>query len=185
MPTGKLVVITGPSGVGKGTLVKALLTRHPELALSVSATTRSPRLGEVCGKDYYFVSRKEFQSLIAKEAFLEWAVYAGHYYGTLRSEVLRQIEQGKTVILEIEVVGAKAIKQSFPAVVRIFILPPSPQELEGRLRGRGSESEGAIARRLERAAEEVTLSQEFDFQVVNDRVEKALAQIENIIFQGA
>jgi guanylate kinase len=133
MPTGKLVVLTGPSGVGKGTLVKALLARCPELSLSVSVTTRSPRSGEVHGKDYYFVSLDEFQSLIDQGAFLEWATYANNYYGTLRSEVLRQVEQGKIVILEIEVVGAKAIKRSFPSVLRIFVLPPSPQTLETAL----------------------------------------------------
>lgn len=183
MPTGKLVVLTGPSGVGKGTLVKALMTRHHQLSLSISVTTRSPRSGEVDGKDYHFVTPVQFRDLIEQDSLLEWATYAGNYYGTLREEVVRLVEQGKIVILEIEVVGAKAIKQNFPAVQRLFILPPSSQELEQRLRGRGSESESAIAQRLARAEEEVALSQEFDYQIVNDEFETALHKIEAIIFQ--
>lgn len=183
MPTGKLIVLTGPSGVGKGTLVKALMARHPQLSLSISVTTRSPRSGEVDGKDYHFVTPAQFHDLIEQDSLLEWATYAGNYYGTLREEVVRFVEQGKIVILEIEVVGAKAIKQNFPAVQRLFILPPSCQELEQRLRGRGSESESAIAQRLARAEEEVALSQEFDYQIVNDEFETALHKIEAIIFQ--
>lgn len=183
MPTGKLVVLTGPSGVGKGTLVKALIARYPQLSLSISVTTRSPRPGEIDGKDYYFVNPVQFRELVTQNKLLEWATYAGNSYGTLRHEVVRLVEQGKIVILEIEVVGAKAIKQTYPEVQRIFVLPPSSQELEHRLRGRGSESEAAIAQRLARAQEEVALSQEFDYQIVNDDFETALQKIEAIIFQ--
>ena len=182
MPTGKLVVLTGPSGVGKGTLVKALMARHPQLSLSVSVTTRSPRLGEIDGKDYHFVTPEEFHALIDQDRLLEWAAYAGNSYGTLRQDVVAQVEQGKIVILEIEVIGAQAIKQTFPQVQRLFILPPSAQELELRLRGRGSESEAAIAQRLARAIEEVALSKEFDNQIVYDDFERAIQKIEAIIF---
>jgi guanylate kinase len=182
MPTGKLVVLTGPSGVGKGTLVKALMARHPQLSLSVSVTTRLPRPGEIDGKDYHFVTPEEFHALIEQDRLLEWAIYAGNSYGTLRQDVVSQVEQGKIVILEIEVIGAQAIKQTFPQVQRLFILPPSAQELELRLRGRGSESEAAIAQRLARAIEEVALSNEFDHQIVNDDFESAIQKIEAIIF---
>lgn len=182
MPAGKLVVLTGPSGVGKGTLVKALLARHPDLSLSVSATTRSPRSGEVDGKDYYFVSVEQFQSFIERNELLEWAVYAGNYYGTPRFPVLKQIDDGKIVILEIEIVGAQVVKETFPDALRVFILPPSPEELERRLRGRAQDSEEAILKRLQRSTEEVALGPEFDVQVVNDDFETALAEIEAAIY---
>jgi guanylate kinase len=124
MPVGKLIVLTGPSGVGKGTLVRSLLARHPELYLSISATTRSPRPGESNGQHYYFLSRQEFENLIQDNQLLEWAEYAGNYYGTPRSPVEEQINQGKSVILEIEVVGADLVKANFPDALRLFILPP-------------------------------------------------------------
>ncbi len=178
---GKLVVLTGPSGVGKGTLVKALLTRHPQLHLSVSVTTRSPRPGEEDGKSYYFVSRSQFQSLIEQDDLLEWAEYAGNWYGTPRAQVEQLITQGQTVLLEIEVVGARKIQQTFPTALRIFILPPSVAELERRLRERDQDSPEAIARRLEKAKEEIAVSDEFDYQIVNDDFATTLAQLEQAI----
>jgi guanylate kinase len=182
MPIGQLIIITGPSGVGKGTLVRALLARHQDLHLSVSATTRPPRPGEIDGKDYYFMSKDQFEALIQAGEFLEWAEYAGNYYGTPRSKVEAQIQQGKTVILEIEVVGARAVKQRVPNALRVFILPPSVSELERRLRSRGQDAEAAIARRLERARAEIAESHEFDRQIINDDLEIALQQLEAAIF---
>ncbi len=182
MQAGKLIVLTGPSGVGKGTLVRSLLARHPQLYLSVSATTRTPRPGEINGKDYYFVSRQDFEAMVKGGQLLEWAEYADNYYGTPRSKVEEQINQGRSVLLEIEVVGARAIKQTFADALRLFILPPSLAELERRLRGRGNDSEAAIARRLERAKAEIAASGEFDRQIVNDDLETALKEIEAAIF---
>ena len=181
MSQGKLVVITGPSGVGKGTLVKYLLTRHSQLYLSISATTRQPRPGEVNGKDYYFLTRTEFEDMIDQQQLLEWAEYAGNYYGTPRSPVEKQIEQGKTVILEIEVVGARQVKKSFADALLLFILPPSVTELENRLKGRDTDSAEAISKRLAKAKEEIAASEEFDYQIINDDLDLALAEIEQII----
>ena len=182
MPTGKLIVITGPSGVGKGTIVRSLLESHPNLSLSISATTRQPRQGEIEGVDYYFLSRTEFESAIAREEFLEWAEYAGNYYGTPRTKVETQIALGNSILLEIEVVGAKKIAAIFPSALRIFILPPSLEELEQRIRNRGKNSEESIAHRLQIAQTEIDASAEFDFTIVNDDLSKAIAQIEEIIF---
>jgi guanylate kinase len=183
MRSGKLIVLTGPSGVGKGTLVRSLLALHPDLFLSVSATTRNPRPGEIDGKDYYFVDRQQFESMIREEQLLEWAEYAGNYYGTLRSKIQEQIEDNKTVILEIELVGARAIRESFPDALRLFILPPSIEELENRLRQRNQDSPEAIERRLQRAQEEISAASEFDRQIVNDDFEAALGEIEEAIFK--
>lgn len=182
MVSGKLIVLTGPSGVGKGTLVKALLSRHPELYLSISATTRSPRETEVEGKDYYFLSKAAFENMIDHNQLLEWAEYAGNYYGTPRTKVEEKIDQGVIVLLEIEVIGAKAIKNSFPDALRLFILPPSVEELERRLRGRQTDSEAAIKNRLDRAKEELAASEDFDQTIVNDDLEMALKQLEEAIF---
>lgn len=182
MQPGKLIVLTGPSGVGKGTLVRSLLARHPELYLSISATTRKPRAKEIDGKDYYFVEREEFEKMLACEQLLEWAEYANNYYGTPSTQIREKITEGKTVILEIELVGARKIKKSFPDAFRIFILPPSVPELERRLRERNQDSETAIARRLDRAREEIVAANEFDRQIVNGDLESALAEIEEAIF---
>lgn len=182
MVQGKLIVITGPSGVGKGTIVRSLLKRHPQLCLSVSMTTRIPRTGEVEGVDYYFVSKDEFKSAIAKDEFLEWAEYAGNYYGTPKTKVKELLNQGKIVLLEIELLGARAISQKFPEALRIFILPPSIEELEARLRNRGKDLELAIQKRLDKAKEEIAAQEEFDTRIVNNDLEKAIAQIEQIIF---
>lgn len=179
---GKLIVLTGPSGVGKGTLLQKLLEKHPELYYSVSATTRSPRPGEVDGINYYFTTRSDFEKLVAQGEFLEWAEFAGNYYGTPRAEVLDQIQSGKLVILEIELEGARQIKTSYPSALSIFILPPSFSELENRIRGRGQDSQEAIARRLNRAQEEIQAADEFDIQIINDDFETALHQIEAVLF---
>lgn len=179
---GKLIVLTGPSGVGKGTLVRALLPRHDNLFLSISATTRPPRTGEVDGKDYFFKTRAEFEAMIAADELLEWAEYAGNYYGTPLPPVKTQIQEGNFVLLEIEVVGAKLVKDVFSDALRLFVLPPSFDVLEQRLRGRGKDSDQAIAKRLDRAKEELALSHEFDVEIVNDDLERAIAAIEQAIF---
>ncbi|MBG1268904.1 guanylate kinase [Nostoc sp. WHI] len=180
---GRLIVLTGPSGVGKGTLMRSLLQRHPELYYSVSATTRSPRPGEIDGKNYYFISQSKFKQLVAEGEFLEWAEFAGNYYGTPRQAVLNQIHSGKLVVLEIELEGARQIRVSFPSVLSIFILPPSFDELEKRIRDRAQDSEEAIARRLCRAQEEIKAADEFDLQIVNDDFETALNDIETALFK--
>lgn len=182
LPSGRLIVLTGPSGVGKGTLLRRLHQRYPELYFSISVTTRSPRQKEIHGKDYYFVSRSDFEQMIASSELLEWAEFAGNYYGTPRELVEKQISQGKSVLLEIELQGARKIYQIFPQALRIFIQPPSLKELEQRLRGRGQESEEVIARRLCRAKEEIKAASEFDFQITNDNIEAALKQLEVILF---
>ncbi|MBL1201141.1 guanylate kinase [Nostoc linckia z18] len=179
---GALIVLTGPSGVGKGTLMRSLLQRHPELYYSVSATTRSPRPGEIDGKSYYFITRSKFEQLIAGGEFLEWAEFAGNYYGTPREAVLNQINSGKLVVLEIELEGARQIRASFPTALSIFILPPSLEELEKRIRSRNQDSEDAIARRLHRAQEEIKAADEFDIQIVNDDFKTALNDIEAALF---
>lgn len=182
MNTGTLIVITGPSGVGKGTLVRLLTKKYPELYLSISATTRKPRPGEIEGKSYYFLDRFEFERMIANDELLEYAEYAGNYYGTPKQKVQEQLQQGKSILLEIEVIGAGLVKQIFPEALRIFILPPDLKTLEQRLRNRGSEDEEDIKKRLERAIDELILSKEFEYELVNDDLEQSLAEIEAIIF---
>ncbi|WP_414622097.1 guanylate kinase [Calothrix sp. CCY 0018] len=179
---GKLIVLIGPSGVGKGTLMRLLLSRHPELNYSISATTRPPRLGEVDGKDYYFISRSKFQQLIEEGEFLEWAEFAGNLYGTPRKPAINLMESGKSVLLEIELEGARQIRAAFPELLSIFILPPSFNELEKRIRGRKKDTEDAISRRLKRAKEEIDSADEFDLQIVNDDLETAIHDIEVAIF---
>lgn len=183
MGKGRLIVLTGPSGVGKGTLLKSLLQRHPDLYLSTSMTTRNPRPGEINGKNYYFVTRQEFERLVAQGELLEWAEFAHNFYGTPRKPVEEQIRQGNWVILEIELEGARQIRKTFPSALRIFIAPPSLEELESRIRGRAQDSEEAIARRLLRAREEIDAADEFDIQIVNDDFEKALSEIEAALFE--
>jgi guanylate kinase len=185
MRTGKLIVLTGPSGVGKGTLVKALLHRHPEIYISVSITTRPPRLGEIDGQSYYFVTRAAFERMVANGELLEWAEFAGNFYGTPRTPVEEKIQQGRWVVLEIELEGARQVHRTFPEALRIFILPPSLVELECRIRNRGQDSEAAIARRLDRAREEIAAADEFDIQIVNDNFEQALENIESTLFMTA
>ncbi|NJM57495.1 MAG: guanylate kinase [Synechococcales cyanobacterium RU_4_20] len=173
---------TGPSGVGKGTLLRSLLPKYPDVHLSISATTRSPRPGEVDGVHYYFKSRELFQSLIAADELLEWAEFAGNWYGTPRLPVLEQVKAGKLVVLEIELEGARQVRQTFPEAFQIFVLPPSLEVLEARIRGRGQDSEEAIARRLARAQIELAAADEFDLQIVNGRLAEALQELESALF---
>jgi guanylate kinase len=182
--SGTLIVLTGPSGVGKGTLLKALLATHPELYLSVSATTRSPRTGEVDGVHYYFYTRDRFETAMQAGEFLEWAEFAGNYYGTPIDSVKEQIDSGRSVVLEIELAGARQVAKIFPTAVRIFILPPSITELEQRIRDRGTDPESAIVRRLEQAQVEIAAADEFDYQIVNDDFQIALGELEQIVNSG-
>jgi guanylate kinase len=182
--TGRLIVLTGPSGVGKGTLLNALLARHPELYLSISATTRSPREGEVDGTHYYFYPRDRFDAMIQAGALLEWAEFAGNYYGTPIAPVQAQIEQGKAIILEIELAGARQVAKIFPNALRIFILPPDLMTLENRIRERGTDSADAILRRLEQARVEIAAQDEFDYQIVNDDFQEALDQLDRLVVSG-
>ena len=177
----KLIILTGPSGVGKGTVVKEILDKDKNICLSVSATTRSPRKGEQEGENYYFLSVEKFKEMINKNLFLEWAKFAGNYYGTPLSFVKDKIEDGFIVLLEIEVEGAKQIKDKFPDSLSIFILPPSKEELERRIRNRGTEKEEAINRRLSRSTYEIASSDEFDFKVTNSDVDETAERIIKII----
>lgn len=174
-------MITGPSGVGKGSLISLLRHRIPELELSTSATTREPRTGEQQGVDYHFLGEDEFLDRVAAGEFLEHAAYSGNHYGTLRSEVNRRIESGSPVVLEIEVQGARQIADSMPEAVQIFVAPPALESLRERLEGRGTDSPEAIARRLEVAEEELAARDEFHYQVVNDELERALDELEAIV----
>ena len=177
----KLIIITGPSGVGKGTVVKELLDRNKDIWLSISATTRNPRMGEKDGENYYFISDERFKDMIDKKEFLEWAQFAGNYYGTPLSTVNEKIEKGFVVLLEIEVEGAKQIKEKFPEALSIFLLPPSKAELEKRIRNRGTEKEEAINRRLSRANYEIASSCEFDFVLTNHDVDETVKEVFKII----
>ena len=177
----KLIIITGPSGVGKGTVVKELLDRNKDIWLSISATTRNPRIGEKHGENYYFISDEKFKDMIDKKEFLEWAQFAGNYYGTPLSSVNEKIEKGFIVLLEIEVEGAKQIKEKFPESLSIFLLPPSKEELEKRIRNRGTEKEEAIDRRLSRANYEIASSDQFDFVLTNHDVDETVKEVFKII----
>lgn len=173
-------VITGPSGVGKGTLIAGLRQRIPELELSVSATTRDPRPGESEGSDYHFLNLEEFERRVAADDFLEHAAYSGNRYGTLRSEVRRRVDAGHPVVLEIEVQGARQIRHTMPDAVQVFVAPPALESLEERLRGRGTDSAEAIDSRLKVAAGELEARGEFPHQVVNDQLERAIDELESI-----
>ncbi|HET7120367.1 MAG TPA: guanylate kinase [Solirubrobacterales bacterium] len=177
----KVFVITGPSGVGKGTLIKQLLDRVPNLELSISATTRQPREGEVDARDYYFLSPEEFERRIEEKDFLEFATYSGNRYGTLRSEVERRLAAGHSVLLEIEVQGAQQVRAAKPESVQIFIAPPDPAVLRERLIGRGTDSTEAIDERLKVAEQELAAQGDFDHCVVNDDLTRAAGELESIV----
>jgi guanylate kinase len=187
---GHIYIITGPSGVGKGTLCKMLLAVEPNLTLSVSATSRALRAGETDGVSYHFKTRGEFEAMIAHDQaqadaerhhLLEWAEYNGNYYGTHRSVVQEALQAGRNVLLEIETQGALQVKRKFPAAHLIFVAPPSLEELEHRLRVRGTESEADIASRLEISRHEMTLQDQFDYVLVNQRLEACMTAIREII----
>lgn len=177
----RVFVITGPSGVGKGTLIAGLRERIPELELSVSATTRDPRPGEVDGEAYHFLDQDEFEHRVRAGEFLEHAAYSGNRYGTLRSEVERRVAAGHPVVLEIEVQGARQVRDTMPEAAQVFVAPPALESLRERLDRRGTDSPEAIAARLEVAASEIEARDEFHHQVVNDDLERALAELELII----
>ncbi|MGI8595356.1 MAG: guanylate kinase [Solirubrobacteraceae bacterium] len=177
-------VITGPSGVGKGTLIRSLRERVPEIELSVSATTRAPRPGERNGVDYHFLSDEEFDRRLAVGDFVEHASYSGRRYGTLRSELARRLEAGVPVVLEIEVQGARQVRVAMPDAIQVFIAPPSIEALRARLVGRGTDDAEQIEARMRTAREELAAQPEFSHVVVNDRLEAAVAELAEIV-QGA
>ena len=182
--TGVLTVVSGFSGAGKGTVMKALLAKY-EYALSTSATTRSPREGEVNGREYFFLSKEEFEAMIEGEELIEWAQYVGNYYGTPKKYVEQQLAEGKNVILEIEVQGALNVKKMFPDALLIFVTPPSAQDLKARLIGRGTESMDTINDRMRRAAEESVHMCQYDYISVNDVLEECVEDINAVIQQAS
>lgn len=179
--TNFLLVLSAPSGGGKTTLAKKLLEQRPDTAYSVSATTREPRPGEEHGKAYYFLTRLEFERRVAAGEFLEWAEYAGNLYGTLRNEIERIFAAGKHAVLDIEVQGARKVRASFPEAVHVFVLPPSGQVLLERLQGRGDLPPHVLKARLETAVQELSAVGEYDYVVINDRLDVAAGQLAAIL----
>ena len=180
----KVFVITGPSGVGKGTLIRGLLERIPELELSVSATTRAPRPGEHDGRDYHFLSDEQFDRRLARGEFVEHASYSGNRYGTLRSELQRRLDDGVPVVLEIELQGARQVREAMPDAVAVFIAPPSREALRARLLGRGTDPPEAVDRRMRTAEAELEAQPEFRHVVVNDRLEEATQALVRIVAES-
>lgn len=178
---GLLVVLSGPSGTGKGTVIRQILEDNQQVRLSISATTRQPREGETHGEHYFFVSREEFETMIQENAVLEYAEYCGRYYGTPKAPIDNWRANGDDVILEIEVQGGAQVKEKCPDCVTIFILPPSEEELENRLRGRGTEDEETIQKRLAAAKEELKEADRYDYNVVNNDVAETAAEIMEIL----
>ena len=179
---GILIVVSGFSGSGKGTLMKELLTRYPDTyALSISATTRLPREGEVDGREYFFVSKDEFEKMIAKGELIEYAKYVENYYGTPRDYVEKKLDEGKDVILEIEIQGALNVKKMFPDTLLLFVTPPSAEELKKRLVGRGTETMDVIESRMDRACEEAQGMENYDYLIVNDSLDRCVEEMHSII----
>ena len=178
---GMLLVISGPSGTGKGTLIERLMKEDPTLVFSVSATTRAPRPGEIDGVHYHFVTNEQYDQLVAENAFVEYANVHGNRYGTLRSEVYERLERGENVVLDIDVQGALNVIASEKEKVSIFILPPSMQELRSRLTGRGTETQEAVERRLHNAVWEISQKDKYQYKVINDDLESCLHTLQAII----
>jgi len=178
---GRLIVISAPSGAGKTSIARAILARHPSMRFSVSATTRARRLGELEGRDYYFLSRKEFEQRVAAGAFAEWEEIYGDLYGTLRSEIDRALEAGESLLFDVDVKGGLSIKALYPEAVLIFIRPPSVEKLYERLRNRRTEDVATLTRRMERVPMELSLGERFDHGVVNDVLERAIEEVDGIV----
>ena len=177
----QLIILTGPSGVGKGTIIKKIVKKDNRFWVSISATTRKPRKGEVEGENYYFLSTSKFEEMIDKKLLIEWAKFAGNYYGTLLKPVVEKINEGFKVILEIEVEGAEQIRKKFPDALSIFLMPPSKNELEKRIRNRGTDKEDSIIKRLERASFEMDSAKEFDHVITNLNVDETVKKIFEVI----
>lgn len=178
---GVLVVVSGFSGAGKGTLMRALMNRYMNYALSVSATTRAPREGEEDGREYFFKTREEFEQLIKEDALIEYAQYVGNYYGTPKDYVEKELESGRDVILEIEIQGALKVKEKIPDALLLFVAPPSAGELKRRLVGRGTETPEVIGSRLQRAAEEAEGMERYDYLLINDELEQCVEEMHQVI----
>ena len=181
MKQGCLIVVSGPSGTGKGTVCAALLSAHPEIAYSISATTRAPRAGERDGVNYYFRTKAAFERMIAEGALLEWAEVCGNYYGTPLPPIQEKLAAGQDILLEIDTQGALKVQERFPGGVFIFLLPPSLSELERRIRGRGTEDAASLSCRLQAAQREIGVAQRYRYVVVNDEVDTAVAKIAAIL----
>lgn len=177
----KLFVISGSSGVGKGTVLKGFLNKNPHFMLSISCTTRAPREGEVDGVNYFFLSKEEFQNCIDNDKFLEWAEFAGNRYGTKRKYIKQCLADDKDIILEIDTKGALQVKKQMPEAVLIFIAPPSLEALENRLRGRKTEDEDTIQKRLHEVKQELERAENFDYKIVNDDLQNAICELEKVI----
>ncbi|MGL5439947.1 MAG: guanylate kinase [Filifactoraceae bacterium] len=178
---GLLVVVSGPSGAGKGTICKKFLNKHPEVKISVSATTRNPRAGEIDGESYHFISKEEFGALISEDGLLEYVHVFGNYYGTPKDFVFKNMEHGSNVILEIEIEGAKSVKEKYPDAILVFILPPTLRELHTRITKRGTEDEGQISLRLARALEEIRTMEEYSYFIINEDIDSAVKELEGIM----
>lgn len=177
----KLFVVSGSSGVGKGTLLKGFLEKNPDFMLSVSCTTRAPREGEVDGINYFFLTKDEFQKCIKDDKFLEWAEFAGNRYGTKKKFIKKCLDEGKNVILEIDTKGALQVKKQMPEAVLVFICPPSLEALEKRLRGRHTEDEETIQKRLHEVKQELARAEVFDYKIVNDDLPRAISELKEIV----
>ena len=178
---GKLIVISGPSGAGKSTVVFKTMETRSDLCFSTSVTTRAPRPGEIDGREYFFIDQARFDEMVRKDELLEHAEYVKNRYGTPRAYVQQQLEDGKNVVLDIEIQGARQVRRSFPDAVSIFVQPPSFEVLEERLRGRGTESEESLAKRLAQAKSELASADEYKYRVVNDRLDDAVADLTAIL----
>lgn len=181
MNSGLLLIVSGPAGVGKGTVVSLVRERCSDIVFSVSATSRSPRPGEIDGVNYFFVSRERFEEMIRNNSLLEWVEYCGNYYGTPRDYVEREMEKGRVVLLEIDVEGAGNLKRQYPECVSVFISPPSLEELRSRITKRGTEPPEIIEKRMKQAENELKLASEYDYIIVNNTVEEAAERILEII----